>query len=166
MTDAAPKDNKLLFLGIALALLCCGAVPVIGVVAAIAVPNFLAMQLRAKRAEAPTNVDGMRTAEKAYHAEWDAFTSVAVCPPFEPGRTAVMWEPSWACYDQFSVLGWLPDGPTRCQYLIEANNESSSSVGHDFVIESFCDVDGDGTFTTYMANRAQKATMTSPNNQY
>ena len=38
------------------------------------------MQMRAKRAELPTNLDGLRTAEKAYHAEWDAFTTAAATP--------------------------------------------------------------------------------------
>jgi prepilin-type N-terminal cleavage/methylation domain-containing protein len=53
-------------------------VAIIGILAAIAIPNFLAMQLRAKRAELPSNLDGIRTAEKAYQAEWDTFTSASV----------------------------------------------------------------------------------------
>ena len=38
-------------------------VAIIGILAAIAIPSFLAMQLRAKRSELPTNLDAIRTAE-------------------------------------------------------------------------------------------------------
>ena len=50
-------------------------VAIIGILAAIAIPSFVQMQLKARRAELPANLDGLRTAEVAYHAEWDAFTS-------------------------------------------------------------------------------------------
>ena len=60
-------------------------VAIIGILAAIAIPNFVAMQLRAKRSELPTNVDAIRTAELAYEHEWDQFTACAAsprpCPP-------------------------------------------------------------------------------------
>ncbi|MCP4869704.1 MAG: hypothetical protein GY898_13405 [Proteobacteria bacterium] len=166
MNDQASNNNTAVIIGVVVALMCCGSVPVVGILSAIAIPNFIVMQLRAKRAEAPSNVDGMRTAEKAYHAEWDAFTSVTACPPFVPGREAVAWDSSWDCYQQFSTLGWLPDGMTRCQYEIIALNDPSNSSIHDFMINSYCDVDGDGNYSTYEANRASKATMTSWNNEY
>jgi hypothetical protein len=77
-------------IGIVACIGCFGLVCGGGVLSAIAIPNYLAMQLRAKRSEAPTNLDAIRTAEKAYHAEWDAFTSVGPCPLYVPGRTAVL----------------------------------------------------------------------------
>ena len=43
-------------------------VAIIGILAAIAIPNFVAMQYRAKRAEVPSNVDGIKTAQLAYDA--------------------------------------------------------------------------------------------------
>ena len=149
----------------ALGLCVCGG----GILAAIAIPNFLAMQLRAKRAEAPTNVDAIRTAEKAYHAEWDVFTTVEACPPAwtTVGRDQVLWESDWDCYSQFEHLGWIPWGMTRCRYSVTAhNNPAGAASDDDFVIVSECDIDGDGIYSYYEANRAEKSTMTSPNNTY
>lgn len=166
MNEQASKNTTLVIVGVVVALLCCGAVPVVGIVSAIAIPNFLAMQLRAKRAEAPANVDGIRTAEKAYHAEWDAFTTVITCPPYLPGREPIAWDTSWDCYQQFANLGWLPDGMTRCQYEVTAYNDPSGGTGDDFDVQSYCDVDGDGNYSTYQGNRAEKAFMTSWNNEY
>ena len=71
-------------------------VAIIGILAAIAIPNFISMQLRAKRAELPTNLDGVRTSEKAYHAEWDTFTSAGPSPAATPGRPQVVFTPASA----------------------------------------------------------------------
>ncbi len=172
VTSSSVDPNKAANAGIGIAVVavvaavgCLVAVAVIGILAAIAIPNFLAMQLRAKRAEAPANVDAIRTAEKAYHAEWDAFTSVETCPPYVPGRDAIAWDPNWDCYDQFAELGWLPDGMTRCQYTVEAYNDGGAR-DHDFLIYAVCDVDGSGGWAQYQANRASKALMTSSHNDY
>jgi type II secretory pathway pseudopilin PulG len=164
--NQASNNNTVVIGVVVLAMLCCGAVPVVGILSAIAIPNYLAMQLRAKRAEAPTYVDSIRTAEKAYHAEWDGFTTVAACPPFVPGPLGVDWDSTWPCYQGFSNLGWLPDGLALCQYQVVANNDPNSSAMDDFLVTSSCDIDGDGSYSTYEANRATKATMTSLNNQY
>ena len=43
-------------------------VAIIGILAAIAIPNFITMQLKAKRSELPGNVDGIKTAELSYDA--------------------------------------------------------------------------------------------------
>ncbi len=156
-----------LILGLAVGFGCLG-VAVIGILAAIAIPNFLAMQLRAKRAESPTNIDAIRTAEKAYHAEWDAFTTVEACPPdwMSIGRMGVEWDSSWDCYRQFENLGWTPWGTTRCRYSVAADNSSPHRGDHDFEIVGECDVDGDGRPSVYQANRAEKASMRTSNNVY
>jgi hypothetical protein len=154
--------------GVALGVGCLCMVSVIGILAAIAIPNFLAMQLRAKRAEMPMNVDAIRTAEKAYHAEWDAFTTVQTCPPewVGLGTAQIGWDYSWDCYSGFENLGWTPDGMTRCRYGVVALNDPTSAANDDFEITAECDIDGDGLHSVYMANRASKAWMVSPNNYY
>jgi len=45
------------------------AVSIIGVLAAVAIPAFLTYQLRAKTAEAKTNLAAMRTPENSYFTE-------------------------------------------------------------------------------------------------
>ncbi len=164
---AQKKSSTGLILGIVLGVGCLVFICVGGIVAAIAIPNYMAMQLRAKRAELPSNVDALRTAEKAYHAEWDTFTSVGPCPPSSVslGREQVYWESSWDCYREFEYLGWIPDGMVRGRYSVTANN-GSSYVDDDFTVVGEADVDGDGNFSVYQANRAEKATMQSYNNVY
>jgi len=142
------------------ALLLVAVIPV-GVIAAIAIPNFITMQLRAKRAEAPTNLDGIRTAEKAYHAEWDTFTSAGPSPATTPGRNQVAFTPT----GQWSLLGWTADGKVRCKYEV-TNIPGTSSQSDNFFGRATCDVDGDGREAIYECNRAERSKMMTPNNVY
>ncbi len=48
-------------------------VALIGILAAIAIPNFLTYQARAKQSEAKTNLAAVHTAEVAYFAERNAY---------------------------------------------------------------------------------------------
>jgi len=134
-----------------------------GILAAIAIPNFIAMSLKAKRAEAPTNVDGIRVAEKAYHHEWDTFTSAGPTPDFVPGRNPVPF--AGENVDAFYNLGWSADGLVRCQYEVVAIPGNSGATD-DFVVTGTCDADGDGDVSIYQANRANKAEMVTYNNVY
>ena len=45
----------------------------LGLCVFIAVPNFVEMQYRAKRAEAPAYLSGIKTAQLAYEATFDTF---------------------------------------------------------------------------------------------
>ncbi len=65
-------------------------VAIIGILAAIAIPNFLKFQCRARTSEAKTNLGGIYTAEVAYQAEHSV-------------------------YDVFPIVGWQPAGST-CRY--------------------------------------------------
>ncbi len=51
------------------------AVAIIGILAAIAIPNYQAFQRRARQAEARTMLSGIFTAEKSFIAEWGAGTT-------------------------------------------------------------------------------------------
>jgi type IV pilus assembly protein PilA len=138
-------------------------VAIIGILAAIAIPNFLAMQMRSKRAEIPSNLDGLRTAEKAYHAEWDAFTTAAATPSAAPGRGQINFSGSGLA--AFENLGWVADGKVRGQYSVVATPGVSSQTD-DFTATGFADVDGDSALSQYECNRAEKASMLSSNNVY
>ncbi len=50
-------------------------VAIIGLLAAIAIPNFLKYQAKAKQGEAKVNLKGIYTAELSYLAESDAYAS-------------------------------------------------------------------------------------------
>jgi type IV pilus assembly protein PilA len=138
-------------------------VAIIGILAAIAIPNFLAMQLRAKRSELPTNLDAIRTAEKAYHAEWDGFTSASNTPSAAVGRSQVDF--TGGGYLSFENLGWTADGKVRGQYNTIQSNASSAATD-DFTSIGLSDVDGDGANAQYNCNRAEKSNMVTSNNVY
>jgi type IV pilus assembly protein PilA len=52
-------------------------VAIIGILAAIAIPNFLRFQAKSKQSEAKTNLGGIFTAQTAYQAEHNVYGSFA-----------------------------------------------------------------------------------------
>ncbi len=53
-------------------------VAIIGILAAIAIPNFLRFQLKAKSSEGKTNLAAIRTAEMSYYSEFGTFVAPAL----------------------------------------------------------------------------------------
>jgi type IV pilus assembly protein PilA len=50
-------------------------VAIIGILAAIAIPNYMNYQCKAKQSEAKTNLGAIRTSQEAFRAEHDAYTT-------------------------------------------------------------------------------------------
>ena len=61
-------------------------VAIIGILAAIAIPNFIKFQARAKQSEAKANLKAAFTAEKAYIQEKDSFNTLINIVGFSPER--------------------------------------------------------------------------------
>jgi type IV pilus assembly protein PilA len=61
-------------------------VAIIGILAAIAIPNFIKFQARSKQSEAKANLKAMFTAEKAFFQEKDRFSSLVGEVGFAPER--------------------------------------------------------------------------------
>ncbi len=138
-------------------------VAIIGILAAIAIPSFLAMQLRAKRSELPTNLDAIRTAEKAYHAEWDSYTSAPETPNTPSGRQPTNF--AGGGLGNFENLGWVADGRVRGSY--EVSNVTSGNIGEDnFEGIAEGDIDGDGSNSHYRCDATVKPEMITANNVY
>ena len=136
-------------------------VAIIGILAAIAIPNFVEMQYRAKRGEVPGNVDGIKTAEMAYDAAYDAYVpQTSAFPAGTPGKAAQVW-PSTA--GGFDTLGWGPDGNVRGVYLVTTTPASSSGVAA-FTVDGQCDVDGNGVKAKYTASESTNAALTATGN--
>jgi len=53
----------------------CFGVGIIGILAAIAIPNFIRFQARAKQSECKVNLKALHTAEEAFFSENDAYTT-------------------------------------------------------------------------------------------
>ncbi|MDD9304601.1 MAG: prepilin-type N-terminal cleavage/methylation domain-containing protein [Desulfobacter sp.] len=51
-------------------------VAIIGILAAIAIPNFMSYQCKAKQSEAKSNLGDIRKTQEAYYAEKDAYAAL------------------------------------------------------------------------------------------
>jgi type IV pilus assembly protein PilA len=119
-------------------------VAIIGILAAIVIPSFVRMQFRAKRAEVPSNVDGIQTAEVAYDAAMDTFIQEAT---FRPDSSVGKKARDWAAGTRFDPLGWGPDGQVRGAYKVQ----STSST--DFLVTGIADIDGDGIQASFTSTK-------------
>ena len=122
-------------------------VAIIGILAAIAIPNFVNMQYRAKRAEVPANVDGIKTAELAYEASFDTFVETDPQPSSLGNKT----QQSFPTDSNFATLGWEPDGDVRGQYDVDLDGVTG------FDVHGKCDVDGDTNEASYKATENTNA---------
>src|SRR5258708_26677215 len=61
-------------------------VAIIGILAAIAIPNFIKYQARSKQSEAKANLKAVFTAQKAFFQEKDRFSTLTGEVGFEPER--------------------------------------------------------------------------------
>jgi type IV pilus assembly protein PilA len=115
-------------------------VAIMGILAAIAVPNFMQMQAKAKRAELPTVVNGIADSQVAYHVAHDSYIDIpSFVPSGVPGKTMRPWPAG----SGFETLGWAPDGEVRGSYKCEVGAST------EFNVTAQSDVDGDGVMATY-----------------
>ncbi len=61
-------------------------VAIIGILAAIAIPNFIKFQARSKQSEAKVNLKSMYTSEKSFYQEKDRYSSLVGEVGFAPER--------------------------------------------------------------------------------
>jgi hypothetical protein len=115
-------------------------------------------QHRAKRAECPANVDGIKTAELGYDAAFDEFIAAPRHPRPSPDEHPVSWRGG---NTGFQRLGWAPAGPVRGVYWVVVTDG-----GTDFEVHALCDVDGDGVPSHFMATKTTRTSMETKNTVY
>ncbi len=138
-------------------------VAIIGLLAALAIPEYQSMLMRAKRAEMPAHLDAMGTSEKAYMAEWGSYTACALQPPTVPGRTRVAFPANEATSMDWNLLGWVPDGKVYGQYDIVVDNGADPP---EFTASARTDIDADGVEANYVANHAESPKLITANNVF
>ncbi len=90
-------------------------VAIIGILAAIAIPNFVKFQCRSKQSEAKTNLKALYECEDSYRAEYDTYLD---CTTTQCGKGAV--------YD----LGYEPKGARiRYDYSVSGSDSTAFSGG-------------------------------------
>jgi prepilin-type N-terminal cleavage/methylation domain-containing protein len=127
-------------------------VAIIGILSAIAVPSWIESQNRAKRAEVPANVEGIRVSELGYFATFDTFLPEASWyPQALAGDESNKRLKDWPEADKaggFTQLGWRPYGAVRGAYSIPDGDADS------FEIQGLSDVDGDNDEALYWCTEA------------
>ncbi len=114
-------------------------VAIIGILAAIAIPNFLRFQLRSKTGEARTNLAAIRTAEESYFAEYGTYVG-ATDYPGALLTSKQVWTP--ATTHGFEIMGWAPEGSVFYSYAVGTNNA-------DYMAVAAGDLDGDTTTSDF-----------------
>jgi type IV pilus assembly protein PilA len=114
-------------------------VAIIGILAAIAIPNFLQFQLRSKTGEAKTTIAAIRTAEEGYFAEFNNYVLSVANPPTAGTQNKQPW-PTGSGFDN---LGWSPEGQVFFQYSVNAPTGVAS-----YQIGAMGDLDGNLTATS------------------
>ncbi len=91
-------------------------VAIIGILAAIAIPNFLRYQLKSKTAEARTNIGAIKTSQEAFRAEFDGYITAAAHPVAAPSDVKTPWVGNLG----FNAIGYAPAGNVYYQYEVVA----------------------------------------------
>jgi type IV pilus assembly protein PilA len=132
-------------------------VAIIGILAAIAIPNFIKYQLRSKTAEARTNIGGIKTNQESFRSTEDNYANVTQLEPTAGsfGTTKTVWTelPCAAATTcnrtnttnctTFSCVGYKPAGAVY--YVYESPHLlAAAGTPPDFCISAAADLDGDG----------------------
>jgi type IV pilus assembly protein PilA len=111
-------------------------VAIIGILAAIAIPNFLQFQLRSKTGEAKTNLAAIRTAEEGYFAEFNNYVAAGETPGSAVSTNKRVW--TGGGLTQFDQLGWSPTGEVFYNYAVTMS-------GSSYTAAAYADLDGNAT---------------------
>ena len=116
-------------------------VAIIGILAAIAIPNFLRFQLKARSSEGKVNLSAIRTAETSYMSEFGLFIAAVGAPAAVPGATKGAF-PAVGSAGGFDTIGWRPEGMVYFQYAV-ALPVAGAGVSPGFTATAVADIDGD-----------------------
>ena len=114
-------------------------VGIIGILAAIAIPNYVIYQLQAKATEATINLQTIAYLEQVAVLETGSTIACEAEPDQIPGsqRVAFVADQTWR------DLGFVPQTPVIFQYRVEKQGEDG------FVATARGDLDADGVISEY-----------------
>lgn len=131
-------------------------VAIIGILAAIAIPNFLRYQLRSKTSEARSNIGAIRTNMEAFRADYDFYPDTITAQGGDYMSQKVAWTPA-ACDVMcnrnnqadcmtFECIGYRPAGPVYYSYSAGGTTlTAGAALAAEFTVCAGGDLDDDGT---------------------
>jgi type IV pilus assembly protein PilA len=134
-------------------------VAIIGILAAIAIPNFIRYQLKSKTAETKTVMGGIKTSNEAFRAEYDNYAAPISSDPGAVATTKTAWivvdcgalgcsRNAPASCTSFDCIGYKPSGDV---YYTYATNWQSASAGvtAEMTVSSAADLDGNAAYGSF-----------------
>lgn len=144
-------------------------VAIIGILAAIAIPNFIKYQLRSKTSEAKTVNGGIKTSQESFRAEYDSYVGVVTTPTALMNRS---YKTSWttggavgsamcvagcnrvnisnnagdavmAGCVSYECIGYRPSGDVYYDYVTDAQ-PAAAGQAPEFTTCARADLDSDG----------------------
>jgi type IV pilus assembly protein PilA len=132
-------------------------VALVGLLAAMAIPNFIRYQARTRRSEAFANLSALARAQKAYQAERDQFIDSGNSYPDPTLYNGGVLSPQKMPWDAdselaYSELGWEPEGQVFYSY---GSWTATSGLGCGtcescFTGAAYGDVDGNNSVQTVL----------------
>ncbi len=134
------------------------AMAILGLLAAVAIPNFLHYQATSRRSEAFTNVQAIANMEITYFGEHDTYFQVPVSYPDPAGKPSGVLDIDKMAWDAassaaFSALGWAPEGWVFFSYEVNTDCNALPS----FTVTGFGDVDADTFVSAVQYGKADSA---------
>jgi type II secretory pathway pseudopilin PulG len=125
-------------------------VAIVGILASIAIPNFMRMRERAKIAEAKANLGAIRVTQTSYFAEYNRYVGNQAQIPDRSADPPARFP--WVSGTRFSILGFAPDGRLYFSYALG---------GADFPVDGFTaeahgDLDGNGDWSVWSITSGDK----------
>jgi type IV pilus assembly protein PilA len=121
-------------------------VAIIGILAAIAIPNFLNFRLKAKTSEAKSNLGAIRSTEVAFVAEWNFYVGNQAFTPIA-NRAGDPTKVPWIGTTRFSILGFAPEGKVFYSYQLDGTDFPAQATG--FIGHAQADLDNDATVAMF-----------------
>lgn len=144
-------------------------VAIIGILAAIAIPNFIRYQLRSKTSEAKTVNGGIKTSQESFRAEYDAYVQIITGTPqangarnFKTGWADGVIAGSAACANtcnrvsisanmsipsctSYECIGYRPSGDVYYDYVTSIVDVGVAGMVPEFTTCATADLDSDAT---------------------
>jgi type IV pilus assembly protein PilA len=159
-------------------------VAIIGILAAIAIPNFIKFQLRSKAGESKVNLAAIRTSEEAYFAEAGTYMDFPPTPGAFGGQLKVAFNPAgcpapgtaWTAGGLgFCWTGWQPEGDVYYSYELQGGKLGAALgagtidpgatppvTANEFYASAAADIDGDGNVNSWGINQPDNTGLPMP----
>ena len=130
-------------------------VAIIGILAAIAIPNFLRFQLRSKAGEGKVNLAAIRTSQEGFFAEFSTYVEASTLSPRTEANLDVA-KTDWTDNGGFDEMGWSPEGDVYYSYSVEVGPAGGPPFNH-YTAQALSDIDDDDVVNVWGYVKANTA---------